>query len=220
MNPSIAMCENACRHSPQALGKMETPWSLKDKIGNFHANEHRIKEALNMAAILIDNLGTQFDKNFGDVDFDRTHFVACAAQRRCVRQRLRMPHLLELRGEDGSNRTGVDGAVCVSAGLAIHRTCIHAGGAADALEGLALSGPGENRRAAVVEQNNIKTLRAIVRRNAGPQRGIGVHALPGGRTRKHLEHDFEVAIARQNLFDASQCNHGARQGETHPAVAF
>ena len=62
-----------------------------------------------------------------------------------------MVHLHQLRGENGADGSGVDGAVGVAAGLAIDGAGVHAGGAADALEGLALAGTGEDGGAAVIE---------------------------------------------------------------------
>ena len=128
--------------------------------------------------------------------------------------------LHQLRSENGPDGAGVDRAVGVAAGLAIDRAGVHAGRAADALEGLALPWAGKDRRTAVVEQNHMEALRAVAGSDAGPERGVGVHALAGGRARQQLQHHFEVLKARQHFFDAGQGNHGAGQGEAHAAVAL
>jgi hypothetical protein len=101
----------------------------------------------------------QFEQHLRDVDFDRADFVAGAAERGGVGQRLRVLHLHQLRREDGADGAGIDRAVGVAAGLAVDGAGVHAGGAADALEGLALDlGRRGWRRATVVEQNDMEAL--------------------------------------------------------------
>ncbi len=61
---------------------------------------------------------------------------------------------------------------------------------------------------------------AVAWSDAGPERGVGVHALAGGAAGQDLEHDFEILKTGQDFFDAGDGDHGAREGEAHAAVAF
>ena len=75
----------------------------------------------------------QMDQDLRDVDLDRAHLVARAAQRRGVRQRARVLHRLQLRRQDRADRTAVDRAVGVPAGLPVDRARVQARRAADAV---------------------------------------------------------------------------------------
>ena len=66
----------------------------------------------------------------------------------------------------------------------------------------------------------MEALRSVARRDARPQRGVGIHTFAGGRASQHLQHHFEILETRQNLLNAGQRNEGARQREAHAAVAF
>ena len=66
----------------------------------------------------------------------------------------------------------------------------------------------------------MEALGAVARRDAGPQRSVGVHAFAGGRAGQHLQHHFQILEAGQHLLNAGQGDHGLRQGEAHAAVAF
>ena len=66
----------------------------------------------------------------------------------------------------------------------------------------------------------MESLRTVAWRHAGPERGVGIHALAGCRARQHLQHHFEILETRHDFLDASQGNQGARQGEAHAAVAL
>ncbi len=131
-----------------------------------------------------------------------------------------MLHVHQLWRQDGADGSWINRSVSVAAGLTVDRAGVHAGGAANALERLALLGARKNRRAAIVEQNDMEVLRAVAGCHAGPERGVGVHALACGRTGQHLEHDFKVLKARQHLLNAGQGDHGAGQREAHAAVAL
>ena len=81
-------------------------------------------------------------------------------------------------------------------------------------------GPGEDRGAAVVEQNDMEALRAVAGRDAGPKRGVGIHALAGGGASQELEHDLDILETGQHLLDSGQGNQGAGQRKAHAAVAL
>ena len=86
---------------------------------------------------LLDDAGAEVDQDLGNVDLDRAHLVAGAAQRRGVGQRLRVLQILQLRRQDRADRTAVDRPVRVAAGLPVDRAGVQARGAADAVQRLA-----------------------------------------------------------------------------------
>jgi hypothetical protein len=129
-------------------------------------------------------------------------------------------HLHELRREDSADGAGIDRSVGVAASLPVDRAGVHAGSATDAAEGLTLGFFGQHPGAAVVEQDDMKALGSVAGRDPGPDRGVGIHALAGGGAGQHLEHHFKVLEAGEHLLNAGDGDHGARQGETHAAVAL
>ena len=108
----------------------------------------------------------------------------------------------------------------MAAGLAIDGAGVHACRAADALERLPFLGFGEDAGASVVEQDDMKFLRAIAGRDTGPERCVRVHALAGGGASQKLEHDFKILEAGQHLLYTHQADQSARQCEAHAAVAL
>src|SRR5207249_11936140 len=103
---------------------------------------------------------------------------------------------LELRRENRANWTAVDRTVRVTACLAVHRTRIEAGAAANAVERLARFLAGQHFRASVVQQPDVEFLSTVALASAGPDRVVRVHALAGRRARQHLEKDFEIRETR------------------------
>src|SRR5215212_2727993 len=88
---------------------------------------------------------------------DGARLRAGAAERRGVRQVLRLFVALKQGRYDGADRTGVGRPVGVTAGLAIYGTDVQAGPTADAVEGLFELGA-QKIRAAVVQQDQVHLL--------------------------------------------------------------
>ena len=65
-----------------------------------------------------------------------------------------------------------------------------------------------------------KALRAVARRDARPDRGVGVHPLGGRRARQELEEHLQVGPGRDELLDAHDRDQHLGQGQAHPAVAL
>ena len=83
-----------------------------------------------------------------------------------------LPH--HQRRQHGANRPGINAAVGVAARLAVHRADIEAGAAADAAQDVAAV-PGEDLRAAVVDEDDVHLLRPVgLGRRAGPGDKLGV----------------------------------------------
>src|ERR1017187_10338160 len=104
-----------------------------------------------------------------DVDLDGAYLVTCAAQRRGIRQGLRVLHVHQLRSENSADGAGVNRPVGMTTGLSVNRAGIEAGSTADALERLPLPGVSQDRGPAVVEQNDMEALRAVAGSYTGPQ---------------------------------------------------
>ena len=82
MNPAILVREWAEGNAPGTLRFAKSSRACEDSVGHFHTEEHGVKEACGTRALLIHNLRAQLNQHFGDVDFDRTHFIARTAKRR------------------------------------------------------------------------------------------------------------------------------------------
>src|SRR5262249_6346946 len=95
-----------------------------------------------------------------DVDPDRTRLRARAAERRGVGEVLHRPGALQHRGQQDPDRAGVRVAVGVAADLAVDRTHVQAGAAAQAVERLTQRA-GDLLDATVVEEDQVKLLRSL-----------------------------------------------------------
>src|ERR1700733_4285711 len=144
VNPPILAGKRPQTEAGKALRPSETTGTRKDAVGDAHADVDQIEGARCLLAFLIDDLRTQFDEHFRNVDLDRADFVAGSAERRRVRQGLGVLHLHELRGQDCADWAAVDRAVGVATGLPVNRAGVLAGAATDAAQGLTLDGPREN----------------------------------------------------------------------------
>lgn len=196
------------------LGGGEQARGVEDGGGGLHG------QCLRPLRLALDGLGPQVGQHLGDVDLDGAGVVAGPAQGGGERQRSGVLHADELRGEDGADRSGVDGAVGVAAGALEDGADVEAGRAADAAEDLASDLVGEGVGAAVVEQHQVELRRAVVVGGAGPGGGVRVHPLAGGGTRQQLEEDLQVAPGGDHLLDAHDGDEGFGQGEAHAAVAL
>ena len=128
------MFERQLADAGELLRGLEAPGVAEEERGRFHGDalgERRMPFRHHAA--------TQVDQDFRNVDLHRTNFIACAAERRRIGQRARVLHVLELWRKDRADRSGVNRAVCVAAGLAVHRAGVQARAAADALQRLARS---------------------------------------------------------------------------------
>src|SRR4030095_73423 len=128
----------------------------------------------------------QLDEHTWDVDTHWADVLARPAQRRGVRQLAHRLVSLEHRGEQDADRAGIRVAVSVSADLAIDRADVQAGPTAQAVERLAQGG-GDLPRPPVVEQDQVKLLRALQLPRpprAAHQRSVGGELLAGGAARQ------------------------------------
>ena len=175
------------------------------------------------SAVRVDDLGAQVDEHGGDVDLDRAHLVAGAAQRRGIRQRVDLrvlPHAPHQRVEDGADRTRVDRAVGVAADPLVDRADVEAGGAADAAQRLPADLVGERAGAAVVEEYDVHLLRTVAGRHPAPRGGVGVHPLAGRGARQQPQEHVEVGERGHDLLDADDGDEHVGQGQAHPPVAL
>ncbi len=200
----------ACRAHGRPLGRVP-PGGL----------QHHLVALPHRRAALDDPL-PQMHQHLGDVDGDRAHLVAGAAQTRRVRQRgvdlaRRAP---QLGAEDRADRARVDRAVGVPAGPLVDGADVQAGRAADAAQGLAPHLVGEGVGAAVVEQDQVEGPGPVLVRRAGPHARVRVHALGGGGARQGLQEDLKVPPGGHDLLDADDRDQRLGEGQTHPAVAL
>ncbi len=171
----------------------------------------------------VDDLRPQVDQHGRDVDLDRAHLVAGAAQRRGVRQRVGLRVLTDAvhqRVQDRADRAGVDRAVGVPADPLVDRAHVQAGRAADAPQRLAADLVGEGAGASVVEEHDVHLLRPVTGSHAGPRRGVGVHPLAGRGPRQQPQEHVEVGERRHDLLDADDRDQDLRERQAHPAVAL
>ena len=173
-----------------------------------------------VGGVLLDDLVAEVDENLGNVDFDGADLVAGPAKGGGVGEGFGVVHLLELRGEDGSDGTGIDAAVGVASGLAVDGAGVLTGSATDAVEGLPGFGVGEHGAAAVIEEDDVIVARAVAGGGPRPEGVVGVHALAGGAAGDELEHDFKVLEAGEDFVDAGDRDEGVGESEAHAAVAF
>ena len=161
------------------------------------------------------------DQDLRDVDLDRAHFVAGAAQRRRVRQRLRVFQTLQLRREDRADRTAVDRPVGVAAGLAVDRAAFR-----HAAQRMQCS----VSRASRVGQDFVRPLSSRTTWNSsGPSPGVtpvqielyGFIRSPGRRARAAAAGTPRDPGSVGTTFSmpAMRDQH-LRQGQAHPAVAL
>ena len=92
--------------------------------------------------------------------------------------------------------------------------------AANAVQGGACHLVGHHRRAAVVEQHQVKLPWAVTVVHAVPHRRIRVHPLGRRRSGQKLHELFEIGETRHDLLDAHDGDQCLGQGQTHPAVAL
>ena len=117
----------------------------------------------------------------------------------------------------------VSRAVGVAADVAENRADVQARAAADAMQRVALLGVGEQFRAAVVEQHDVKFLRAVGfagLARAAIHRVVTRQRLAGAGGGEHRQKQREVFKPRQNFLDAEQRDHRLRQRGGEARVAF
>ena len=201
----------------ERLGRGEPSRALEDPADEPHRRR--------LAALAVDRLAsTAFARRCsstsgmsmrtGHASKHAPHSVDANGQRRTLLD------ALELRREDRADRAGVDRAVGVTSGAAVHGTDVEAGAAADAGERLPADGIGEHARAAVVEQHEVEHLGSVAGTHARPQRCVRVHALTRRRARQELQEHLEVLEPRQHLLDAHDGDQDAGEGRAHATVAL
>ena len=201
------------------LGRGEQPGRAEHPAGQL---EDRSFGRNGLFSLGVDDLGAQVDQRLGDVDRDRAHLVAGAAQGGGVGQGRvgRGGDAAQQRGDDRADRARVGRAVGVAAGPLVDRAHVQAGRAPDAAQRLPAGLVGQRRRAAVVQQHQVEVLRPVAGRDPGPGRGVGVHPLGGGGPGQQREEHLQVPPGRQDLLDPDHRDERARQRHAHPAVAL
>ena len=96
-----------------------------------------------------------------EIDFHRARARAGAAERRRVREVLPILQAAQVRRDDGADRPLIRRAVGVAADVLENRADVQTRAAADAMERVALLGIGEEARAVIVEQDDVKFLRPV-----------------------------------------------------------
>ena len=104
--------------------------------------------------------------------------------------------------------------------MLVDRADIHAGTATNACKGFTANGIGKRLGASVIHQDQVEFLGAIAWGDAGPHRGVGVHALTSGRAGEKLGEDLDVLVTRNQLFDTHQCNERIGKGQAHTSITF
>jgi hypothetical protein len=138
VDPSVLARERGARQCGPDLRRVES--GGRWQRSNWRRRPRNIRSPMpgRLLALLVHHLGAQFEQHLGNIDLDRAHFIAGAAQRGGKGQRLRELHVHQLRCKNGADGPWIDRSVGVAAGLAIDRAGVQAGGAADALQGLPL----------------------------------------------------------------------------------
>ena len=153
-------------------------------------------------------LVAEAEEKVGNGDVDGADLVTRAAEGRGLGQVGKLGEFFarEERCEHGAYGAGINAAVGVSAGLAVDGAHVEARAAADAAEDLAAVA-GEHVGAAVVDENHMHLLRPVGlcgRLGAADELGVNRELLGGGGTGKEVEEESEVAVARQDFFDADE----------------
>src|SRR5689334_16496281 len=102
----------------------------------------------------------QPDEHLGNLNLDRARRLAGPAQARSVRQMMIRAQTVIKRSEHGADGPGINAAISMSADAAINGTRIEARTAANAKQTLA-QGTAQNSRASIVENDEMKFLRAV-----------------------------------------------------------
>ena len=111
----------------------------------------------------------------------------------------------------------------MAADLAVDGAGVQAGAAANAAEGFAIFGIGEDFGSAVVEQDEMEFLGPVFfagSAGAAENAGVDGHPLAGGTSGQKLEHDGQIGQARNELFNSDQTDENARGGDGLPGVAL
>src|SRR5436853_5666686 len=160
-----------------------------------------------------------------NVDLDRAHLATRAAQRRSERKIFRSFASNQLRGQKGSDRSGIDPSIGMAADLLINRTGVQTGAAANAIERLAQVFVCKNVHAAVIEYDYMKLLGAFVDSRClypAYERNIGAHLLTARAPRQQPEKYREIFQPRDDFLDPHQrhMNAGERGGQSNIALVF
>ncbi len=157
------------------------------------------------------------------INFDGTGFGAGAAQGRGLRQMFPILKPAQMRCDDRANRPLISRAVTVTADVFENRANIQTGAATDAVQRVTLFGVRQQFRAAVVQQHDVKLLRAVgFARLSRPaiKRVVAGDGLPRARRRQHGQEQGEVGKSGQNLFNPDNRHVHFRQRSGQPGIAF
>src|SRR5262250_2232248 len=111
----------------------------------------------------------------------------------------------QVRREHTADGPLIRGAIRVAADIAVHRTDIQAGAAADAVQHLALFGVCQQTAAAVVEQHDVKLFRAVSFSRlawSGDQRAIRGDRLAGAGGGESGPKSGEIDQTRNHLLNS------------------
>src|SRR4051812_31740060 len=131
-----------------------------------------------------------------------------------------MAHLLQLWSQDCPNWARVYRTIRMTARLSIDRARVLAGPAANAVKCLPPFRISQHIRARIVHEYNVERPWTIVLTNASPDGVVRIHALPGRRSRKNLEHHLQILKTGEHFINSRNRNQCLGQRQAHPAVSF
>ena len=122
-----------------------------------------------------------------------------AAERTGERQRAGGFEPAQLRRQDRADRPLIHAVIGMSAGAGVNRAHVQAARAANAGQGLPRDPdrPGSSSGHYPAAPGEMPAAVAVM--HAGPERGIGIGALAGGRTRQQLQEHFQILQARKTF---------------------
>ena len=165
----------------------------------------------------------QVEQHTGDVDLHGASVAAGAAQGRGVGQVFGLGQAHEFRGYDGADGAGIDPSVGVAAHALVDGADVEAGAAADAVEGFAEGGVGQQAAAPVVHDDQVELFRAVLvggAAGAGDHADIGGDALAGGGTGEQTEEHGQVGEGGDDFFHTGEADMDAGRGGAEASVAF
>src|ERR1035437_5446285 len=140
----------------EAAGNGVGGWRLHrgEPSAEHQALERAVEFALNGIAAVVEQVVMQIDPH-------RTNVRAGAAKRAGVGQVRPLLRGTQMRRDDGNDGPLIGGAIRVAADILVNRAGVETRAATDAMQGIALLGIGEQTRANVVEENDVKFPRAV-----------------------------------------------------------
>ena len=141
------------------------------------------------------------------IDFHGARLRAGTAKRRGIGEMLPILKSAQMGRNYGTDRTLIGCPIAVAADVAIDGADIQACAAADTMEGIALFGVGEEVRSLIVQQHNVKLLRAVgfawLARTA-VKRVIARQRLSGACSGEHGQEECEILELRKDFLDSHE----------------